>query len=153
MKSTAHINIRIEPEYEEMLEELLRVDAKEAMKFNRLPMNKTQVIKKAIKEYYGSKMSRSSANVYADQISNSIEPMLMSLFKTLDERQLLLLKKLESMNQKELLYLELMALDSEHKTHTKENRFVFEKLNYSEDDFEDEVKKKLQKYLAKDSKK
>lgn len=45
MKSTAHINIRIEPEYEEMLEELLREEAKDAMQFNRPPMNKTQVIK------------------------------------------------------------------------------------------------------------
>lgn len=153
MKSTAHINIRIEPEYEEMLDELLRVDAKEAMIFNRLPMNKTQVIKKAIKEYYGLKMSGSSANARAEPTPNSIEPMLMSLFKTMDERQSLLLKKIESMNQKELLYLELMLLETEHKTHTKENRFVLGKLNYSEDDFEDEVKKKLQKYLAKDNKK
>ena len=152
MKSTAHINIRIEPEYEEMLDELLRVDAKEAMKFNRLPMNKTQVIKKAIKEYYGLKMSGSSSNARAEPTPNSIEPMLMSLFKTMDERQSLLLKKIESMNQKELLYLELMTLESEHKTH-KENRFVLGKLNYYEEDFEDTVKKKLQENLAESSKK
>lgn len=97
-------------------------------------------------------MNGSSANTHADLMQNSIEPMMMSLFKTLDERQSLLFKKLESMNQKELLYLELMTLESEHKTH-KENRFVLGKLNYYEEDFEDTVKKKLQEYLAESSKK
>lgn len=148
MRSTEHINIRVEAEYAEMLEELLRDEAKNAMRFKRSPMNKTQLNKAAIEEYYESRMNGSASNIHADLSHNSIEPMLMSLFKTMDERQSILFKKLERMNQKELLYLEFLLMESEHKTNKEENQQVKEKLMDSEYSFEDAVKKKLHDYLS-----
>lgn len=151
MKSIAHINIRVEAEYEEMLEELLHDEAKDAVRFNRSPMNKTQLIKTAIREYYASRKNTSAANAYVDLIQNSMEPMMMSFFDTLNERQLLLFKKLEGMSQKELLYQKLILMGTELKHNTEENHQVTIKLLNSEGGFEDAVNQKLQEYLAKDS--
>lgn len=151
MKSIAHINIRVEAEYEEMLEELLHDEAKDAVRFNRSPMNKTQLIKTAIREYYASRKNTSAANAYVDLIQNSMEPMMMSFFDTLNERQSLLFKKLEGMSQKELLYQKLILMGTELKHNTEENHQVTIKLLNSEGGFEDAVNQKLQEYLAKDS--
>lgn len=153
MKSTAHINIRVEAEYEEMLDELLRDETKDAMRFNRSPMNKTQLIKTAIREYYASRKNTSAANAYVDLIQNSMEPMMMSFFNTLNEKQSLLFKKLEGMSQKELLYQKLILMGTDLKQNTEEVRQVTEKLLNTEGGFEDPVNQKLQEYLVESSKK
>ena len=98
-------------------------------------------------------MNGSAANAYVDLIQNSMEPMMMSFFNTLNEKQSLMFKKLEGMTQKELLYQKLILMGTELKHNTDENHQVALKLLNSEGGFEDAVNQKLQEYLSENKKK
>ena len=151
MKQIADMHIRLSIEYEKMLNDLVELDKKDAPIIGRNPFTKSQIVKEAIKEYYASRINGSAANAYVDLIQNSMEPMMMSFFNTLNEKQSLLIKKLEGMAQKELLYQKLILMGTELKHNTEENHQVTIKLLNSEGGFEDAVNQKLQEYLAKDS--
>ena len=94
MKQIADMHIRLSIEFEKMLNDLVELDKKDAPIIGRNPFTKSQIVKEAIKEYYASRINGSAANAYVDLIQNSMEPMMMSFFDTLNERQSLLLKKL-----------------------------------------------------------
>ena len=151
MKQIADMHIRLSIEFEKMLNDLVELDKKDAPIIGRNPFTKSQIVKEAIKEYYASRINGSAANAYVDLIQNSMEPMMMSFFNTLNEKQSLLFKKLEGMSQKELLYQKLILMGTELKHNTEENHQVTIKLLNSEGGFEDAVNQKLQEYLEKDS--
>lgn len=148
MKQIVDTHIRYSIEFEKMLNELVELDKKDAPIIGRNPYTKAQIIKEAIKEYYASRMNGSAANAYVDLIQNSMEPMMMSFFDTLNEKQSLLFKKLEGMSQKELLYQKLILMGTDLKQNTEEIRKVTEKLLNTEGGFEDPVNQKLQEYLS-----
>lgn len=148
MKQIVDTHIRFSIEFEKMLNELVELDKKDAPIIGRNPFTKAQIIKEAIKEYYASRMNGSAANAYVDLIQNSMEPMLMTFFNTLNEKQSLLFKKLEGMSQKELLYQKLILMGTELKHNTEENHQVALKLLNSEGGFEEAVNQKLQEYLS-----
>lgn len=148
MKQIADMHVRISIELDKMLDELVELDKKEAPIVGRFPFTKSQIIKTAIKEYYASRINASAANAYVDLIQNSMEPMLMTFFNTLNEKQSLLFKKLEGMSQKELLYMKLVLMGTELKQPTEENHQLTKKLLDAEGGFEDAVNQKLQEYLS-----
>lgn len=149
MKSTAHINIRVEAEYEEMLEELLHDEIKNAVNFNRTPMNKTQLIKTAIKEYYAARKNTSAANAYVELIQNSIEPLLSSFFELQDKKMNSVIKKLERLNAKELLLLKLNLMGTDLKECSDINHQIAVKLLNEKGGFEDAINSKLDEITNK----
>ena len=78
--SDNRIIFRADEEIREMLEELVKVDKEESKRFNRIALNRSQIIIQAIKEYYASRMNGKTQNAYIDLIDARLNQLLDGYF-------------------------------------------------------------------------
>ena len=81
MKETDYrITFRVDEEYKQLLEELVKMDEIEAHKMNRAALNRSQIIIQAIKEYYAAHVNGKAQNSYLDLIEARLTQVLDGYF-------------------------------------------------------------------------
>lgn len=149
MKNIFDTHIRFSLEQENMLNELVEFEKKEAEKSGRTPLSKAQIIKQAVKEFYASRRNTSAANAYVELIQNSIEPLLSSFFELQDKKMNSVIRKLERLNAKELLLLKLNLMGTDLKECSDINHQIAVKLLNEKGGFEDAINSKLDEITNK----
>lgn len=149
MKNIFDTHIRFSLEQENMLNELVEFEKKEAEKSGRTPLSKAQIIKQAVKEFYASRRNTSAANAYVELIQNSIEPLLSSFFELQDAKMNSAIGKLERLNAKELLLLKLNLMGTDLKECSDINHQIAVKLLNEKGGFEDAINSKLDEITNK----
>lgn len=74
------IEIRGDDEFCLMLEQLEANEIKDAISEQRDPMNRTQIIKRAVKEYYAAHANGESQNVFLDMLKAELDLILNDFF-------------------------------------------------------------------------
>lgn len=149
MKNIFDTHIRFSLEQENMLNELVEFEKKEAEKSGITPLSKAQIIKQAVKEFYASRRNTSAANAYVELIQNSIEPLLSSFFELQDKKMNSVIRKLERLNAKELLLLKLNLMGTDLKECSDINHQIAVKLLNEKGGFEDAINSKLDEITNK----
>lgn len=75
------ISLRIDDNLEEMLADLEREDALSSESENREPMNRTQIIRQAIRQYYAAHSNGKAQNAFLDMMRIEMETLLDDYFK------------------------------------------------------------------------
>lgn len=75
------ISLRIDDNLEEMLADLEREDALSSASENREPMNRTQIIRLAIRQYYAAHSNGKAQNAFLDMMRIEMETLLDDYFK------------------------------------------------------------------------
>lgn len=70
------ISVRIDDDFNDMLNTLCEMDKAEAKLMNRSEMNVSDIVKAAVKEYYASKVNDRAMNAYTDLVRNAIDPVI-----------------------------------------------------------------------------
>lgn len=74
------ISFRVDERVKHILDELIQLDATESQKWNRVPLNRSQIIIQAIKEYYAARVNGQAQNSYLDLIDARLSQILDGYF-------------------------------------------------------------------------
>ena len=80
MANGKEIHFRAEDEYISMLDFLVTQEETDAITANRIALNKTQIIKQAIKDYYIKRTDKKTSNAFSESIQITLESVLEDYF-------------------------------------------------------------------------
>ena len=111
MAKGKEIHFRIEEEFSNMIDFLFVKEEADVLKENRISMNKSQIIKQAIREYYVRYVDKKSDHAFSESIQKYLESRLDDSFNKTNAmmtgKLILLQDFIKEINLKELLMLKL----------------------------------------------
>lgn len=121
MNKENRINIRVEDEYISMLDFLVTQEETDAMTANRIALNKTQIIKQAIKDYYIKRTDKKTSNAFSESIQITLESVLEDYFNKnnamITGKLKLLQDFVKEINIKELLMMKVLMYSASAEKH------------------------------------
>ena len=145
------ISLRIDDNLEEMLSDLEREDALSSVSENREPMNRTQIIRQAIRQYYAAHSNGKAQNAFLDMMRIEMETLLDDYFKkqyaVIAGRTNEIDNHLQRYAMKNLLLWKMFLVDNDWNTVTDPERIR----QYLDEDtvFETVVDERVQKEMRK----
>ena len=145
------ISLRIDDNLEEMLADLEREDALSSESENREPMNRTQIIRQAIRQYYAAHSNGKAQNAFLDMMRIEMETLLDDYFKkqyaVIAGRTNEIDAHLQWYATKNLLLWKMFLVDNDWNTVTEPERIR----QYLDEDtvFETVVDERVQKEMRK----
>lgn len=78
------VNFRLEEDYIKMIDELEENEKKKANQENRNPLNRTQLVKRAIRNEYATSVDNRSKNAFFELLDSTVEAQLNKQIKVID---------------------------------------------------------------------
>lgn len=121
MANGKEIHFRAEDEYISMLDFLVTQEETDAITANRIALNKTQIIKQAIKDYYIKRTDKKTSNAFSESIQITLESVLEDYFNKnnamITGKLKLLQDFVKEINIKELLMLKVLMYSASAEKH------------------------------------
>lgn len=121
MANGKEIHFRAEDEYISMLDFLVTQEETDAITTNRIALNKTQIIKQAIKDYYIKRTDKKTSNAFSESIQITLESVLEDYFNKnnamITGKLKLLQDFVKEINIKELLMLKVLMYSASAEKH------------------------------------
>lgn len=139
------ISVRIDDDFNDMLNTLCEMDKAEAKLMNRSEMNVSDIVKAAVKEYYASKVNDRAMNAYTDLVRNAIDPVISAATHVLLEE----IKKNKEISVATMQLARLSMMGTDIMEDTPENNEIAFKMIRKPSGFDNPVKESVKEFMDK----
>lgn len=139
------ISVRIDDDFNDMLNTLCEMDKAEAKLMNRAEMNVSDIVKAAVKEYYASKVNDRAMNAYTDLVRNAIDPVISAATHVLLEE----IKKNKEISVATMQLARLSMMGTDIMEDTPENNEIAFKMIRRPSGVDNPVKESVKEFMDK----